>query len=645
MTQGSKRKVVLMALLLATALLVSSCYMSPSDITDDTDTLNQGSDSSPFGTIGVIVTPTPTPTPTLAPTNAGGVSQPNSWDALFSTPPAAVQTPQNNNNTNVNVTSAPVPTTAPSTRTPTATPKDDGVLRSGAKGDKVSQLQKALKDLGYYTGTVDGEYGTGTANAVKAFQDVNGLKADGVAGEKTLEQVYSYYAVPKPKNYATSTPKPNNNNSGGNKATNTPKPTATPNLSKARYLKVGDNGESTMSGSDVRQLQNRLIALGYLSGTADGSYGGATQAAVIAFQKKAGEWDDGIAGPSTQTKLYASNAPKASSVVASIDLSLKEGMKGPEVRALQKRLIELNYLSGNADGEFGSGTKAAVTAFQQQNGLTADGIAGTSTQNKLFFNGASKNSGTPSSGGTSPTTAPSGNPSNGVYTTLRQGDEGENVKRLQQKLKDLKYYTGNVDGKYGAGTVTAVQSFQTMNGLTVDGVAGPATQQRLYGDSASANKIQGSLKQYDEGTNVRDMQYALYELGYYQDNINGIYGESTFNAVREFQMINELTVDGVAGSATLNLLFSIFAKPVTAPTGDYEILSLGSEGESVALLQATLYDLGYMINPPTGVFDDETYEALKTFQQYNGLPVDGIAGKDSQDKLFSDEAVHNPLRP
>jgi peptidoglycan hydrolase-like protein with peptidoglycan-binding domain len=218
------------------------------------------------------------------------------------------------------------------------------------------------------------------------------------------------------------------------------------------------------------------------------------------------------------------------------------------------------------------------------------------------------------------------------------------VKRLQQRLKDLNYYSGTVDGKYGAGTVAAVQSFQSKNGLTVDGVAGPATQQRLYGDNSTANKVPGSLKQFDESTDVRDMQYALYELGYYQDPINGIYGESTFNAVKEFQMINGLVVDGVAGNATLNLLFSISAKPVTAVTGEFDTLMQGSEGDSVVILQATLIDLGYLDTGTTGVFDDATFVALKSFQQYNGLTVDGIAGATTQEKLYSDEAVPNPLR-
>ena len=56
----------------------------------------------------------------------------------------------------------------------------------GSRGDEVSQIQTKLKELGYYTGNVDGIYGSGTQSAVTAFQQSKGLSADGIAGPKTL---------------------------------------------------------------------------------------------------------------------------------------------------------------------------------------------------------------------------------------------------------------------------------------------------------------------------------------------------------------------------------------------------------------------------------------------------------------------------
>ena len=62
----------------------------------------------------------------------------------------------------------------------------DALSKYGSRGEEVRQIQKKLKSLGYYTGAVDGIYGTGTKNAVIAFQKNCGLTADGIAGPKTL---------------------------------------------------------------------------------------------------------------------------------------------------------------------------------------------------------------------------------------------------------------------------------------------------------------------------------------------------------------------------------------------------------------------------------------------------------------------------
>lgn len=69
---------------------------------------------------------------------------------------------------------------------------------------------------------------------------------------------------------------------------------------------------------------------------------------------------------------------------------LKKGDTGAEVKALQNRLIELGFLSGAADGDYGNGTRAAVTEFQKANGLDADGVAGNKTLTTLYSDYAKK---------------------------------------------------------------------------------------------------------------------------------------------------------------------------------------------------------------------------------------------------------------
>lgn len=62
---------------------------------------------------------------------------------------------------------------------------DAAVLKKGSRGDEVVTLQKKLKQWGYYSGAVDGVFGSATESAVKYFQRKNGLTADGVVGAKT----------------------------------------------------------------------------------------------------------------------------------------------------------------------------------------------------------------------------------------------------------------------------------------------------------------------------------------------------------------------------------------------------------------------------------------------------------------------------
>lgn len=59
--------------------------------------------------------------------------------------------------------------------------------KMGSTGDEVKSIQSVLKEKGYYSGNVDGIFGTGTKNAVKQFQSDSGLSADGIVGEKTLK--------------------------------------------------------------------------------------------------------------------------------------------------------------------------------------------------------------------------------------------------------------------------------------------------------------------------------------------------------------------------------------------------------------------------------------------------------------------------
>lgn len=145
---------------------------------------------------------------------------------------------------------------------------------------------------------------------------------------------------------------------------------------------------------------------------------------------------------------------------------IRAGATGDSVTKLQTRLQELGYYTDAVDGQFGPGTRTAVTLFQQQHGLTADGIVGPATSELLYSADAKP----------AVTQASTATPAPTVDTT--------SIAAMQQRLKELGYYTGAVDGISGPGTKSAITLFQQQHGLTADGIYGPATAGVLFSDSA-----------------------------------------------------------------------------------------------------------------------------------------------------------------
>ena len=299
--------------------------------------------------------------------------------------------------------------------------------------------------------------------------------------------------------------------------------------------------EKGSTGSDVKDLQTKLKKLGYYDAYVDGDYGDTTVAAVKAFQKKYNLTADGIAGKETLKKLDSvyENANSAKDVD-----SLRMGDSGSAVKDLQTKLKKLGYYDGTVDSTFGSGTYAAVKAFQKKYNLTADGVAGSETLKKL--DSAYKNA-----------------DSDKDDDSLRKGATGSAVKDLQTKLKKLGFYNAYVDGSYGDTTVAAVKAFQKKYNLTADGVAGSETLKKL--DSAYKNADSNtstdddSLRKGATGAAVKTLQTNLKKLGFYTAYVDGSFGSTTESAVKAFQKKYGLTADGVAGSATLKKIESAVA--------------------------------------------------------------------------------------
>ena len=183
---------------------------------------------------------------------------------------------------------------APAARSSAATASTEiltrPLLKSGSRGAEVGELQSTLKLLGFYTGDVDGVYGKATIAAVIQFQQAAGLSADGVTGSATWNRLFPPTELPPPiANQPTS-------------------PAVVPDPSP-----VSPNPESVtfpilrkgMKGTAVVGLQERLRAIGFLKGSADGVFGAETLAAVKAAQRNFGLDPDGVVGASTWNALLS----------------------------------------------------------------------------------------------------------------------------------------------------------------------------------------------------------------------------------------------------------------------------------------------------------------------------------------------------
>ena len=149
---------------------------------------------------------------------------------------------------------------------------------------------------------------------------------------------------------------------------------------------------------------------------------------------------------------------------------LRLGSQGNDVTELQSTLRLLGYFAGSVNGVFEESTDRAVKRFQQAAGIEADGVVGTATWNRLFPTSAP----VAANSVPRPTTATRAEPT-GEFPILRRGAKGEAVRGLQNRLRAIGVYQGEVDGVFGAGTEAAVKAAQRKLGLEADGIVGGAT--------------------------------------------------------------------------------------------------------------------------------------------------------------------------
>lgn len=345
--------------------------------------------------------------------------------------------------------------------------------------------------------------------------------------------------------------------------------------------------------------------------------------------------------------------------VVSSALALERGDQGPSVRNLQQKLQRTGFYQAPVSQVFDFPTEDAVRRFQKSAGLPVDGVASATTMQKLESwrtpsvgrqankpvvvntetqakkptqtTEAKKPTQTtqakkpPTTQATKPT--PTTEAKKSTPTTvatkrsnpnlLAKGDEGEEVRVLQEQLRVAGYYYGNSTGIFGSITEEAVKRFQQAYKLDADGVVGPATQRRLpaanigYGEDISKRSNDDKLQIGDRGEAVRVVQEQLIKAGYLEGQPNGYYGPYTADAVRRFQTANYLASSGVAGPTTRAKLYSL--------------VTSGSNNEfNVLEIQRRLHEKGFYKGSLNGVMGNDTKKAIRQAQQFYGISLNDV---------------------
>lgn len=208
---------------------------------------------------------------------------------------------------------------------------------------------------------------------------------------------------------------------------------------------------------------------------------------------------------------------------------------------------------------------------------------------------SSSSSGSDNSSGSSSSSASnsSGNQSStsNAPSVYKNGSSGAEVKKIQQRLADLGYYKGAIDGNFGDATEEAYKAFQKAAGLTVDGIAGDSRNTLYSEDAPEAPKADTTAK------------------------------------VEEDKPEEETTAP---------------TEPATEPTTEAVQYQNGDEGEKITAIQQQLIKLGYFAMEATGYYGEYTAQTVANFQNQNSLDSTGIVDEKTYNALFSDKAVANP---
>ena len=298
-----------------------------------------------------------------------------------------------------------------------------------SSGLAAKRVQRRLVVLNYLNDAADGIFGVNSQTALAAFQVKNGLEETGVADRETQRLLFSEDAQTGKK-------------------------------------PVYNQLVLWSSGDIVKEVQQQLIMLGFMNGSASGVYDNNTQKGVMALEKYLYVIDH----PDLKPKQTAAPQMEATDIEDS----------AANVEALAAEDPENNPYEEQHE------TVSAADSL----GFEPTGVMSDALQRRLLEDGIP------------------------VYSdVLRKGDSGDDVVRVQRRLCSLGYLTtSGIDGLYGGGTEKAIAKFQERNRMERTGIADQAVQYTLF--SADAVK---SIKPYQIKVSVSDQKVYVYAADDYDN--------------------------------------------------------------------------------------------------------------------------------
>ncbi|OLO40716.1 hypothetical protein BTR23_04375 [Alkalihalophilus pseudofirmus] len=230
-------------------------------------------------------------------------------------------------------------------------------------------------------------------------------------------------------------------------------------------------------------------------------------------------------------------------------------------------------------------------------------------------------------------------------TYLSRGDQGDDVRALQERLNELNFKPGPIDGIFGPQTYDAVVRFQRAAGIGVDGIVGPQTRETLrdFDESLEIVEHGSPTDEADEreelftsesrrmlrhntpmmrGEDVREVQQKVGAM------VDGFFGPETEQRVREFQQRENLTVDGIVGPQTWRALDRVNANNQPSYSRLLSLQTPYMRGDDVKRIQRALNVSA------DGLYGPITERTVREFQRREGISVDGIVGPQTWARLF-----------